>query len=275
MATIVQPHERLDCYMKKISETLLDDVKNFWDSRPCNIKHSDKEVGTKEYFLDVSAKKYKVEPHILKFADFSRWKGKKVLEIGCGIGTAAQSFAEAGAIYTGVDISEKSLNVAKKRFDVFNLIGDFYLSTDENFSQVVPVQKYDLVYSFGVIHHTPNPKQLIFEISKYMDKDSELKIMLYAENSWKKIMIDAGFDRPEAQAGCPIAETYTEESILDLLDLYTVTNIEQDHIFPYEIESYKKHDYKLNPWFEHMPVGMFSALEKKLGWHLLIDAKLK
>ena len=85
--------------------TTLNKVIDFWDSRPCNIRHSSKEVGTKEYFEEVTAKKYLVEPHILPFANFGEWKGKKVLEIVCGLGTAAQSFAEAGAIYTCVDLS--------------------------------------------------------------------------------------------------------------------------------------------------------------------------
>ena len=76
----------------------LKDVVSFWDSRPCNINHSSCEKGTKKYFREVTEKKYKVEPHILSFANFKEWRGKKVLEIGCGLGTAAQSFAEAGAI---------------------------------------------------------------------------------------------------------------------------------------------------------------------------------
>lgn len=253
----------------------LDQVKNFWDSRPCNIKHSNKEVGTKNYFLEVTSKKYKVEPHILNFANFPFWKNKKVLEIGCGIGTAAQSFVEAGAIYTGVDISKESLRIARQRFEVFNLKGSFYLTEDENISKVVPVETYDLVYSFGVIHHTPNPNIIISELSKYMNKDSILKIMLYAKNSWKNIMIQAGLDQPEAQKGCPIANVYTEQDVINLLSMYNVVSIEQDHIFPYEIESYKNHEYKLNKWFESMPEPMFNVLEKFLGWHLLITAKLK
>ena len=85
------------------------DVQSFWDSRPCNIRHSDKELGTAEYFLEVSKKKYFVEPHILQFADFPQWKDKHVLEVGCGIGTAAQSFAENGAHYTGIDLSPESV----------------------------------------------------------------------------------------------------------------------------------------------------------------------
>jgi len=253
----------------------LEEVKKFWNSRPCNIKHSNKDIGTREYFSEVSFKKYKVEPHILKFADFEKWRGKRVLEIGCGIGTAAQSFVEAGAIYTGIDISEESLNIAKKRFEILNLEGSFHLVQDEKISNVLPIQKYDLVYSFGVIHHTPNPRLLLKEMSTYMDSNSTLKIMLYAKNSWKNIMIQSGLDRPEAQAGCPIANTYTREEVIDLLECYNVINIDQDHIFPYEIESYKNHQYNYVKWFECMPKEMFSALEKNLGWHLLIEAKIK
>ena len=254
---------------------LITKVTNFWDSRPCNVRHSNKPTGTKEYFLEVSSKKYKVEPHILKFANFEAWKNKKVLEVGCGIGTAAQSFVEAGANYTGVDISKESLDLAKKRFDTFGLTGAFYLAKDEKLSDIVPIEKYDLVYSFGVIHHIPYPKLLLSEIKKYMDSSSILKIMLYANNSWKNIMIDAGLDRPEAQQGCPIANTYTKDEVAELLEAYKLLEIEQDHIFPYEIESYKNHEYKLNSWFSSMPKEMFLALEKKLGWHFLITAKIK
>jgi len=62
-------------------------VKEFWNNSPCNIRHSKSRVGTKKYFNEVENRKYFVEPHIPKFADFEKWKGKKVLEIGCGIGT--------------------------------------------------------------------------------------------------------------------------------------------------------------------------------------------
>jgi 2-polyprenyl-3-methyl-5-hydroxy-6-metoxy-1,4-benzoquinol methylase len=82
----------------------IEEVKEFWNRRPCNIKHSNKEIGSQEYFLEVSKRKYIVEPHILEFADFKSWRGKKVLEVGCGIGTAAHSFIESGAIYKGIDI---------------------------------------------------------------------------------------------------------------------------------------------------------------------------
>lgn len=91
-------------------------VKDFWNSRPCNIRHSVKDVGSKEYFDEVEKKKFFVEPHIKTFSKFERWSGKKVLEIGCGIGTAAINFARFGADYTGVELSSKSLELTQQRF---------------------------------------------------------------------------------------------------------------------------------------------------------------
>ena len=252
----------------------LNEVISFWDNRPCNINHSRSEQGTKKYFREITEKKYKVEPHILPFANFEEWGGKRVLEIGCGLGTAAQSFAEAGAIYTGIDLSPKSLELAQKRFEVFNLEGSFYQVEGEDISSVVPVEEYDLIYSFGVIHHTPNPHKLLAEIKKYMGKKTVFRLMMYASNSWKAYMVEAELDIPEAQKDCPIANTYTPAEIHELLEGYNVHKIDQDHIFPYEISSYKKQEYNLQKWFEYMPSEMFSVLEKKLGWHLLIEASL-
>ena len=57
----------------------IDDVKKYWDDRPCNVRHSNKEIGSKEYFDEVERKRYTAEPHIPEFADFSRWEGKKSL----------------------------------------------------------------------------------------------------------------------------------------------------------------------------------------------------
>ena len=94
----------------------IDDVENYWDDRPCNVRHGSAPVGTKEYFDQVEKRKFFIEPHILSFSEFERWKNKKVLEIGCGIGTAAVNFARHGAKYTGVELSKTSLDIAKKRF---------------------------------------------------------------------------------------------------------------------------------------------------------------
>ena len=251
----------------------IDDVRTYWDDRPCNVKHSKKEVGTKEYFDEVERKRYTAEPHIPPFAGFSSTKGKKVLEVGCGMATEGINYARAGATYTGTDLSTESLDLAKKRFKVYNNKGNFYLGNSEELSSFVPVETYDLIYSFGVIHHSPHPEKIISEIKKYMNKDSTLKIMLYATDSWKNYMIEAGHDQPEAQYGCPIANTYTNDEVRELLDGFDVT-IEQYHIFPYQIESYKRGEFVKQPWFEAMPDEIFEVLKKNLGWHLLITAKL-
>ena len=252
----------------------IETVKTYWDTRPCNIRHSSKEIGTLEYFEEVEKKKFFVEPHIVPFSDFPSWKDKNVLEIGCGLGTMAINFAKSGATYTGVELSEESLKIAKKRFEVYGHSGDFYLGNAEELTSLVPKKKYDLIYSFGVIHHSPNPRKIIEEMRPYMHDQSVLKLMIYAKDSWKNIMIENGFDQPEAQSGCPIAFTYTREEARKLLDGFDIIDMQQEHIFPYEIETYRKNNHVKVPWFANMPEDMFKALEKHLGWHMLITAKL-
>jgi SAM-dependent methyltransferase len=250
------------------------DVRSYWDRRPCNIRHSPRDVGTREYFDEVEARKYFVEPHIPGFAQFERWVGKRVLEIGCGIGTDAVNFARAGAEYWAIELSPASLELARRRFQVFGLAGQLLAGNAEQLSQLVAPASFDLVYSFGVIHHTPDQRAVVAEARRAVRPDGELRIMLYAQNSWKAIMIEAGLDQPEAQSGCPIATVYSRAMIEELLDgLFTIVTAEQAHIFPYVVEKYVRYEYEVQPWFRAMPPEMFAALERHLGWHWLIVAK--
>jgi 2-polyprenyl-3-methyl-5-hydroxy-6-metoxy-1,4-benzoquinol methylase len=249
-------------------------VRDYWDRRPCNLRHGTAPVGTREYFDQVEARKYRVEPHIPGFAQFERWKGKKVLEVGCGLGTDSINFARAGADLTVVELSQASLDLCKKRFEVFGLAARFHLADAEELSATVPVEPYDLVYSFGVLHHTPEPAKAFAEIRKYLGPASELRVMLYAKRSTKALAIALGLAQPEAQAGCPVAFTYTAREVRALLEPlgYRVASVTKDHIFPYVIDRYVKHEYVRRWRWRLLPGPLFRGLERLLGWHLLVVA---
>ena len=106
---------------------LEDRIRKYWNTQPCNIKHSASDTGTAEFFREVSERRYRVEPHIAEFAGFHLWAGKRVLEIGCGIGSDAEEFAKHGAEYVGIDLSAESVAMSRQRFDLFGLDGEFHV----------------------------------------------------------------------------------------------------------------------------------------------------
>ena len=265
----------------------LEKVRNYWDARPCNIRHSTSPVGTRQYFDEVEARKYFVEPHIPLFAEFEKWKGKRVLEIGCGLGTDTINFARAGAEVTAVDLSAESLALAKKRAQVFGFDNiTFYQANAENLSDYVPVDRYDLVYSFGVIHHTPHPERVIEQIHKYMDRESVFKIMVYHRTSWKVFWMLMKYGKKpgetldeliarysEAETGCPVTYSYTAETVREFLKGFDVLETRIDHIFPYSIPEYKRYEYRKVWYFRYLPPALFRQMERRWGWHLCVTAR--
>ena len=267
-------------------------VRDYWDARPCNLRHSQAPVGTKEYFDQVEARKYFVEPHIPGFAEFDRWRCKKVLEIGCGIGTDTINFARHGAKVTTVDLSERSIELARKRAAVFGVDGQiqFYGGNAEELTQFVPVEAYDLIYSFGVIHHTPHPRKVLEQLKEYTRPGTTLKMMVYHRRSYKVGWIllaegkgqfwklsDLVAKNSEAQTGCPVTYTYSRSEGRELLELhgFHVTGVRVEHIFPYRVRDYVEYRYVKKLYFRWLPQGLFRTLERQFGWHLLLTAETR
>lgn len=265
----------------------IEDVERFWSSRPCNFRHARVSIDEDPLLFSqqVTERKYRVEPHIPKFAEFDLWKGKSVLEFGSGIGTDTIKFAKASAIVHAVDISEESMAIAAKRLSAEGQ--SFHLFTANIESIDIALKSYDLVYSFGVIHHTPDPARAVANAYRHLKPGGEFRLMLYNRYSWKAFWILAKFGKfqfwkwpklvarhSEAQTGCPITHTYTKRSARKLLEKagFEVKSIEIDHIFPYKIKDYKKHVYVKEWWWRRMPRRLFEWMEHHFGWHMLIKA---
>jgi 2-polyprenyl-3-methyl-5-hydroxy-6-metoxy-1,4-benzoquinol methylase len=278
--------------MKAFARTHIDHVREYWDRRPCNIRHSAAEIGTRRYFDEVETRKYFVEPHIPRLAQFERWRNKRVLEIGCGIGTDTMRFARAGAEVTAVDLSRASLDLAQRRAKVYGLEDriHFYEADAERLAEVVPAETYDLVYSFGVIHHSPNPDKILGQVrDAFVRPGSTLKLMVYHKYSWKVFWIlatqgrgafwrldDLVAENSEAQTGCPITHTYSRRGLRRLLEPdFTVQEMWVDHIFPYRIPDYVQYRYVRQWYFRYLPPAAFRWLERQAGWHLCLTAQAR
>ena len=198
------------------SQELKERVRAFWQEHPCGTKFSDAEMGTREFFDRVEAHRYGKEWHIPIAADFSSTSGLKVLEIGCGLGTDGAQFAKAGADYTGIDLTEASIELARKRFELSGLKGEFRVADAERLE--FDDQTFDLVYSHGVLHHTPDTATAVREIHRILKPGGRAMVMLYHRGSYNyrigiRVLRRAGAGLLKSEGGIKIVHTFTGEPI--------------------------------------------------------------
>jgi len=194
-------------------------VRAFWQANPCGTKFADAEVGTREFFRRVEEHRYRTEWHIPGAAAFERAAGKRVLEVGCGLGTDGARFARAGALYTGVDLTEAAVGLARRRFELEGLAGEFRVADAESLD--FADESFDLVYSHGVLHHTPDTARAVREIRRVLRPGGRAVVMLYHRDSYNyrvniRLLRRLGARLLRTEAGVGLAHRLTGEPVESL-----------------------------------------------------------
>jgi len=164
-----------------ISDRNKQKVHDFWNDASCGetlyLYGSDE----KKSFDNHETVRYELEPYILDFADFSHSKNKKVLEIGVGLGADHKKFAESGADLCGVDLTPRAIEYTKRRLQIYGLKSHLEVADAEK----LPFEdnSFDIVYSWGVIHHSPDTAMAIKEINRVLKPGGIAKVMIYNKYS--------------------------------------------------------------------------------------------
>jgi len=163
---------------------LNEEVRSYWEKEPCGTGVTI--VGeiperTREWFDRIEEHRYKIEPFIHSVAQFTRYYGKKILEIGVGAGTDHLQWARAGAECYGVDLTDAAIEMTKTRLALYQLRS--HLQRMDAESLPFEDNTFDLVYSWGVIHHSEQPEKIIREIWRVLKPSGVFLGMVYAKYS--------------------------------------------------------------------------------------------
>ena len=168
--------------MTKKQNTLKKQVHDFWNEAACGenlyLQNSDS-AGYESQFNE----RYRLEPMIVPFADFASTKGQKVLEIGVGLGADHQRFAETGADLFGIDLTERAIDYTRRRLELFGLSSMLATGDAENLD--FQSESFDYIYSWGVLHHSPNTQRAIDEVYRVLKPHGRSKIMIY--HKWSMV----------------------------------------------------------------------------------------
>ncbi|HKV40207.1 MAG TPA: class I SAM-dependent methyltransferase [Blastocatellia bacterium] len=286
------------------------EVREFWEAHPCGAKFVSSEIGSPQFFRAVSQHRYETEWHIPQVVKFETWRGRSVLEVGCGLGTDAVRFAQAGAHYTGIDLTRRAVDLTRSRFETEGLRGEFRVADAEQLP--FEAERFDLFYSHGVLHHTPDMASAIAEAHRVLKPGGTAMVMLYNRYSYNYYINIMAIRRLGARMlrfdwGPRMIHRLTGESIerleefqemyrrdrLQLLDRGTFLNNNTDGVGNPLARVYTRrearrifHDFTsvrtevhfLNKrWIplvgRFLPRGFESALASVAGWHLWIIAR--
>lgn len=247
------------------SEVQKQQVRDFWNRNVNQFNQLQREdVGTREFYEAAERLRYEYHYHLFPLFDkvATKFPGGKLLEIGCSMGNDTIQFARRGMQVTGVDITEAAISLISQRFQLYGLEGDFRVADAEH----LPFEDntFDVVYSFGVLHHTPDTAGAIEEARRVLKPSGKAYVMLYNTRSlnWLAhrltgIPFDGSKDDP-----CPVEKSYLPYRAKKFFKHYSVTNLSIDYLYG-------------TGWGvvnRFMPKTLHRALGKGLGWHLMIEA---
>ena len=167
-------------------------VHDYWNKQACGTAGILVEKFTREYFDQLEDRRYRAEPDVFSFAQFTRYYGKKVLEVGIGPATDFLQWVRAGATAYGVDLTQEAVDHAKHRLEVYGLTAADVRVADAE-SLPYPDNCFDLVYSWGVIHHTPDTVKALSELIRCAKPGGRIKVMIYNRHSLLALRMYARF----------------------------------------------------------------------------------
>jgi SAM-dependent methyltransferase len=258
---------------------LKDEVREFWNSDPCGTRYLEGE----EDFAAHAEARYSLEPYIHDFAQFSSSRGRRVLEIGVGMGADYLEWLKAGAHATGVDLSSTSLERARSRCIAAGYKPDLQVADAENLP--FPDNSFDVVYSYGVMHHSPNTSRCFREAYRVLKPGGEARIMIYHHPSLTGLMLWLRYGvlrgKNLRQSVCdhlesPGTKTYTRSEAGSLIQGFEAVSMRQvfspgDLLLNRASARYQAPIYRL-AW-KLFPRGLARRFGRNWGLFLLISAR--
>jgi SAM-dependent methyltransferase len=242
------------------------DVRTYWNHHIHDLEITTHPVGTPGFFADLDQYHFEKLHHLLRLVDFAAYRGKRVLDVGCGAGTDLARFARGGAIVTGVDLSAAAIELARANFAQQGLTGEFHEADGERLPFADGT--FDLVFAHGVVQYTPSGQALVDECRRVLAPGGQAVFQVYNRVSWLNALSKL-MHVPLEHEDAPVLRKYSIGEFRQLLRGFSDVRIVEER-FPVKSRLHKGwKGLAFNTFF----VGTFNALPrplvKRFGWHLL------
>jgi SAM-dependent methyltransferase len=250
--------------MKAEQEPTVQDVKDFWEAHVNNEYYTDATRASDAYFREIEQRRYQSHYHLRDL--FSSLKGSRgrLLEVGCGIGVDSTQLAECGFDVTAIDLTENAVDVAKRFAAARGLSIDFGVGNAEVLD--FPDASFDVVYSFGVLHHTPDIERSVAEVRRVLKPGGRAIVMLYHRWSLVNLVHRAlrlPYESPrDRKDHCPVVYTFSRRGVRSLFGAFSNVTVHAEYPFT----------YGFGPLCTRLPIVVRRALGRIIGWHLMISA---